>query len=232
MNGTTTQQPNAFSLLCEGAADQNFFKALSEKRGLPKFDYLDPSKHYGVTNFKTMLMAIQGNIKSFSTLNGVLILADSASNPAATFAGICAQIKAAGKKLPVPSDLSVTARAHPATNAGMPAVRVMLVPGDDRPGCLETLCVEVLLEKNAWAEGCLDEYLSCGKSSAVTWSAEKLDKARYHCLVAALHRDDPSKAVSRAFGRSGTDSSQPLIDVTHPIFDSIAKRIQDFCGSL
>ena len=66
-------------LLCEGAADQNFFRKMIEKRtGYPPFSFLDPYKYYGVTNFEKMLSAIQGDQKGFSRLKGILILADSA----------------------------------------------------------------------------------------------------------------------------------------------------------
>ena len=115
---------------------------------------------------------------------------------------------------------------------GMPPVYITLLPTDSTPGCLETLCVEVLLKQYPWAEACLKKYLTCDQIEASNWPAEKLDKARYHCLVAALHRDDPSKAVSSAFRQPKGTTAKPLIDVMDPIFDDIAKRIKDFCDAL
>lgn len=225
-------QNHHFTLLCEGAADQSFFKIMLEKRGgYPPFNYLNPKEHYGATNFDKMLQAIQGDLKSFTHLKGVLILADSASNPADTFKNICSQLKHAGK-FPLPTAPGVTATPDPNVNKGMPAVRIMFLPTDTDPGCLETLCVKVLLDHYPWAEACLKTYLSCDKITAHGWPVEKLDKARYHCLVAAIHRDDPSKAVSNAFRSSGGGNQPPLIDVGHPVFDETAKRIRDFCSAL
>jgi hypothetical protein len=133
---------------------------------------------------------------------------------------------------PVPTSLSATAFPDPAKNAGMPAVCIILLPTDTQPGCLETLCVKVLLEQYPWAAPCLNNYLSCDQITAFKWPVEKRDKARYHCLVAAIHRDDPSKAVSNAFRAMGGGSKPPLIDVTDPIFDETARRINEFCGAL
>ncbi|MGC9261039.1 MAG: DUF3226 domain-containing protein [Phycisphaerae bacterium] len=219
-------------LLCEGAADQNFFKEMIEKRaGYPHFNYLNPTEHYGATNFEAMLKAIQGDQKSFSRLKGILILADSATDPQKTFKNICDQVRRAGA-FPVPTAPGQTALPDPNVNKGMPAVCIMLLPTDTQPGALETLCVKVLLKQYPWAQDCLNSYLKCDKIDAHNWPAEKLDKARYHCLVAAIHRDDPSKAVSNAFRAMGGGSKPPLIDVTDPIFDETALRINEFCGAL
>ena len=219
-------------LLCEGAADQNFFRRLIERRtGYPPFNFLEPRDHHGVTAFGSMLRAIQGDQKGFSRLRGVLILADSAGNPQATFRRICRQVRCAGA-FPVPTAPRVTAPPDPGANPGMPAVCIMLLPTDAQPGGLETLCVEVLLKRYPWAQDCVKSYLRCGQSGAGNWPAEKLDKARYHCLVAAIHRDDPSRAVSNAFGRSDGDRRPALIDVTDSVFDEIAQRVRDFCAAV
>jgi hypothetical protein len=61
---------------------------------------------------------------------------------------------------------------------------------------------------------------------------EKIDKARYHCLVAAINRDDPSKAVSYAFRQPGATNAKPLIDVRDPIFNDIARGVKEFCDAL
>ncbi len=218
-----------FTLLCEGAADQNFFLKLLEMRGgYPPFNCLDPKEHHGATNFNNMLKAIQGDQKSFSRQKGVLILADSASDPQATFQNICDQVQRAGN-FPVPTSLSATAFPDPAKNAGMPAVCIILLPTDTQPGCLETLCVKVLLEQYPWAAPCLNNYLSCDQITAFKWPVEKRDKARYHCLVAAINKDDPSKAVSSAFRTH--ENKLPLIDVTNTVFNPIADRIKTFCAA-
>ena len=232
MSTNPSEQKHQFQLLCEGATDWNFFENLLEKRGgYPSFNRLDSKEHYGATNFDKMLNSIQGNQISFTRLKGILILADSATDPQKTFKNICDQVRRAGA-FPVPTAPGQTALPDPNVNKGMPAVCIMLLPTDTQPGALETLCVKVLLKQYPWAQDCLNSYLKCDKIDAHNWPAEKLDKARYHCLVAAIHRDDPSKALSYAFHATGGGSKPPLIDVTDPIFDETAQRISEFCGAL
>ena len=221
-----------FTLLGEGAADQNFVKELLKKRGgFPEFNFLDPQKYFSVSNFGKMLNAIQGDLKSFSRQKGVLIIADSASDPAQTMKDILKQVKQAGN-FPVHPGSSMATLNVAAATADMPPVCITLLPTESDPGGLETLCVKALLKKYSWAEACLNKYLTCDQIKASKWPPEKLDKARYHCLVAALHRDDPSKAVSSAFRQPEGSNTKPLIDVMDPIFDDIAKRIKDFCDAL
>ncbi len=232
MSQEPIRQEHQFTLLCEGAADQNFVKALLKRRsGYPDFNFLDPKEHYGATNFEKMLTAIQGDQKSFSRLKGVLIIADSASSPDQTIKEIRRQVNQAGK-FPLYTGSNTGTLAAPAAAVGTPPVYITLLPTENTPGCLETLCVRVLLEPYAWANACLEKYLGCDQIKANSWSPEKLDKARYHCLVAALHREDPSKAVSNAFRQPQGPNAKPLIDVMDPIFDDIAKRIKDFCDAM
>ena len=232
MSQDTILLEHRFTLLCEGAADQNFVRELLKKRGsYPEFNFLDPKEHYSVSNFGRMLGQIQGDLKSFSRLKGVLIIADSASNPGQTVKNIREQVREAGN-FPLHPSSSMAAPNVPAATTGMPPVHITLLPTESTPGGLETLCVEVLLKQYPWAEACLKKYLTCDQIEASNWSAEKLDKARYHCLVAALYRDDPSKAVSSAFRQPEGSNTKPLIDVMDPIFDDIAKRIKDFCDAL
>ena len=232
MSQDTILLEHRFTLLCEGAADQNFVKELLKKRGgLPEFNFLDPQKYYSASKFGEMLNAIQGDLKSFSRLKGVLIIADSASDPVQTVKNIREQVREAGD-FPVHKGSNKAMPEASAAPVGMPPVHITLLPTESTPGGLETLCVEVLLKKYPWAGACLEKYLTCDQIEASNWPTEKLDKARYHCLVAALHRDDPSKAVSSAFRQPKGTNAKPLIDVMDPIFDNIGKRIKDFCDAL
>jgi hypothetical protein len=208
--------------LCEGKADQNFLRKLTKKRdGFPEFDTLDPDKFYSNNQFDRMLTALKGNAIAFSKIKGVLIVADSGNDPQKTFEEICKQIKKAGG-FGVPS-----APLEIAQTEKHPAIAVMLLPDEKNPGGLETLCVKEILSKKFWVKNCLESFLQCDKIQVHTWSPEKQDKSRYHCLVAALNESDPSKAVSSAF-----KEPHPLIDVTSTCFDEIAKKLIDFCDSV
>src|SRR5216683_5691835 len=128
------------TILCEGAADQNFLRKMVETRALfPPFNFLPTKEFYGSTNFGKMLLALKGDSHAFSRMKGVLVVADSHDDPMTTFVNIRTQIQAVGG-YPVPQQLLDVA---PST-AGHPAVAVMLLPDEASPGALESLFIRAI----------------------------------------------------------------------------------------
>jgi hypothetical protein len=210
-----------FVALCEGDADRRFFKKLITSRNLPAFDIpyegADGQAYNGNTAFPQMLRGLRGNRLSFSQVKGILIVADSGSEPKEMFASICRQVHSVG--LAVPANPS-----KPRFSQGSPAIAITLLPRDDTPGALESLYAEEIRSRHPGVETCVNAFLRCDPITAYAWPAEKLDKARYECMVAALNKDDPSKAVSRALQRP-----RPVVQIGSRVFDDIAKRVRDFC---
>jgi hypothetical protein len=205
------------TILCEGTADQNFIKKLIEARGgFPPVDFLPPNEFHGSANFGTMLLALTGAGHAFTRIKGVLIVADSHDKPETTFA----EIKARG--FPEPQQPLQVAQC----TAVYPAVAVMLIPDETTPGGLETLLARDLVERNKWIVPCVDAFLKCDQIKAHTWPPEKAGKARYHSIVAALNYDDPSRAASWAF------RDPPVVSIGAKCFDSVEKRIKDFCTEI
>lgn len=213
---------NEVIIICEGKADVNFFKKLIEKRsGLPKFDILPTptDQRGGVDAFEHWLKAIRGDRHGFSKLKGVLLVADSASDPTSTYNYVCGQIKnATGYAIPTKPD-----EVTPCV-ADYPQVSVMLIPNESTAGGLESLCVSEITNREPWISTCVNNFLSCGNIQALKWSPEKLDKARYHSMIAALNKDDPSRALSYAF-----NDPNPVISVENPCFDDVYNKLKNFC---
>lgn len=208
------------ALLCEGTADRTFFAELTARRaGVPKFAMPFPTDTLsGNGAFGGMLTALKGAGRGFEQLRGVLIVADSTHDPGALFTSVRTQVRGVGG-FPVPTrpgELVVGTKDYP-------AIEVMLLPADDAPGCLETLFAAELARNNPGALECVEALLRCGPIDAHLWPAEKLDKARFHCLVATLNKGDPSKAASRV-----CVGSAPVISVTATRFDTIASRLRAF----
>jgi hypothetical protein len=211
------------TILCEGGADQNFIRELIVTRGgFPPIDFLPPNKFYGRSNFDQMLSALKGTGVAFRRIKGVLIIADSHDAPTETFTYICDQIRAV-PNFPVPTKPLEPA---PAT-AGHPRVAVMLLPDENTPGALESLFAQEMEEKNSWVTACVDAFLKCDQITAHAWPPEKKAKARYHSMVAALHRPDPSRSASATF-----TNHPPVMSIRAPTFDSVEKRIKDFCSAV
>jgi hypothetical protein len=79
-------------LCCEGEADRQFIRKLIENRGLRPFDMPFPTNQlHGNKAFGGMLEAIRGDKANFPRIKGVLIVADSADDPATLFTDICSQ---------------------------------------------------------------------------------------------------------------------------------------------
>jgi hypothetical protein len=211
------------TILCEGAADQNFIKELIKERGgFPPIDFLPADRFYGRSSFDRMLIALKGTGDPFSRVKGVLIIADSHDVPNDTFAYICEQIRSV-PDFPVPRQLLKPAPATP----GHPSVAIMLLPDESTPGALESLFAQELENKHKWVTACLDAYLKCGQITAHQWTPEKHAKARYHSMVAALHHADPSRSASTTF-----TSNPPVMSTKACTFDSVEKRIKDFCSAI
>jgi hypothetical protein len=169
------------------------------------------------TNFDKMLSAVKGSGHPFLRIKGILIIADSHDNPKDTLRIILPQIR--GECYPTPTTLMEIA---PST-ADYPAVAITLLPDDESPGSLETLFIQAILSGKPWLSACVTAYLTCDKIAALGWTPEKLDKARYHSMVAATHFDDPSRAAAYAF------RDPPVIEIENEAFRNIASRIKDFC---
>ena len=212
----------AFALCCEGKADQQFFRKLIAKRGLPAFDLPFPTDNlHGNRAFGGMLLALRADKINFPRLKGVLILADSADDPKTLFADICRQIREVGG-YGVPAKLLDIARS-----ADHPALAVMTLPDEATAGALETLLAREIEAKEGWVGKCVDSFLKCDKIEAHGWPPEKRDKARFHSIVAALNREDPSKSASTSF-----KEPTPLISVEAKCFDEVANKVKAFCASV
>jgi hypothetical protein len=220
--GALIEINHEITILCEGAADQNFIKELIKERGgFPPIDFLPPDRFHGRSDFKRMLDALKGS-PSFPSVRGVLIVADSHDIPSDTFIQICDQIRRA-PDFPVPTQLLKPAPPTP----GHPSVAIMLLPDEAAPGALESLFAQELEDKHKWITACLDAFLRCGQITAHQWAPEKHAKARYHSMVAALHHADPSRSASTTF-----TSNPPVMSIKARTFDSVEKRIKDFCTAI
>jgi hypothetical protein len=220
-------------LLCEGRADKAFFTTLlRERAGLPQFDIpfpeskaeLDDGKEPlgGRDKFGEMLRAIRVSL-AFRNVRGILIVADSADRPAATFNHICDQIKKAPGYTVPDALLAVSERTDDS-----PSIAVMLIPDERNPGGIETLYTQEITQTRTWLSACVEIFLSCGEIEAHGWAVEKKDKARFHSMVAALLEHDPSRPASMIWKRG----APLLMDIQSQCFDDVANRMLTFAKAV
>lgn len=236
--GGTFHFEHRLVLLSEGPADRRFFEKLIKDNGLPKFDFPWPvlpgedtteeaRKLHGVDKIGTMLETLNSFFKFDPNLKenirGVLIAVDAKDSPSDTFQVIKTQIAKAGS-FAVPNaefEVSVAGNGHP-------RIAVILLPGNGKPGSLETLYVKALSVRFKSTAKCVEKFLECGNIKVHDWNQEKQAKARLQCLVAATNADDPSKSAGYLLSWKGKDQ-KPMITMRQKCFGPIHKAVKAFC---
>jgi len=170
-----------------------------------------------------MLQSLAGDPSGYAKLKGVLIVADSANNIKATFNSVCKKLKDDGP-FEKPNRFVRPAGPNQITEqfAGHPCISIMLIPLGG-VGALETICAKSIVQQKPWLAGCVDAYLSCGDIKALSWRAEKRDKARLQCMIAALYEKDPNKGLNYLLR-----VSPPMFHFRSKAFTPIVKQIQRF----
>jgi len=204
-------------IISEGEADKSFLKALAAKYiddGICCFPFPN-SKFHSSSMFSNMLSAIRADVIGFGMVKGIIIVADSCDSPTATLATVISQINEA-KNYPIPSKLGEVV-----TEDGLPALAVITLPGFEISGGLESLFAAEI--GNRYASVFSDAKVFLGKSPAGLdgWNTEKQAKALYAVMVAATHRDDPSRSASFAFRSPAT------VMIDSEIFDPIGTILAD-----
>lgn len=214
-----------FVVLCEGEADRAFLRALHDRRALPPFDLPFPifglskgePRLDGIDGFGNMLRRIAAagrlDLTLWSRLRGIVMVADAGDSADRTLAKIAGMCGDAGFGAPV----AVAQWAD--SQAPLPPVAALLIP-QTSTGSLETLCLRYLRPLHEQVARCLDAYLACIPPHRR--SREKQDKAALACLVAAIDRTNPTRALRNDDTFSG---SAPLIDVTAPLFTPFADAL-------
>jgi hypothetical protein len=202
-----------------------------------KFDFPWPTEEqeapnnakelHGVDKIGAMLEALNGmiklNPKLKTRIRGVLIAVDAKDSASGTFQLLRKQIEKAGL-FAVPNAESEVA----GTSDSHPRIAVILLPGDGKPGSLETLYVKALSARFRSAARCVEEFLECRNIRVRVWNQEKQAKARLQWLVAATNEDDPSKSAGYLLAWKRKDE-KPIIDMKQKCFGPIYKAVKAFC---
>jgi hypothetical protein len=223
----------ALLMLCEGGADNEFFRRLLRAYNLPKFAFPFPPigqegapgpPLYGRDGFINMLKTLNNYFDLDPSLatrtKGILIALDAANDASASFRHARGQIQAAGN-FGIPSQAGEIANSQ-----NRPPVSIITVPLDV-PGSLESLCVEAVKQAHPEYANCMETFFECCPTDYSAWNPEGYDKARLRCLVAATYQPDPSRSTSLLF--ANRNAEPPAIDIQNAVFKPLADAIQKFC---
>jgi hypothetical protein len=205
-------------ILCEGASDAAFLRHLIEARGLPNFyvtypTHDDPLKPGGRDGFTERLKALR-LIRGFEQVTDVLVVSDNDDSPTDKFQAVTELIEAAP---------GYSAPRTPRVAAGRaPRVTIFMLPTDDTPGQLETLCLESCLSHWPELAGCLNAFIACTPHVA-GWRQGPKEKMKMRTMIASICSSDPNTGLTHAWSR--TDEIVPL---DHDCFNDLSDFLRAF----
>ncbi len=200
-----------FLLLVEGKDARNFFEALRGHLNLADFGVKDVGGVGQLREYLAGLVSTPGfrNVRSL----GIIRDAETSNNPAETaeraFRATQSSLDNAG--LPVPD--------HPArfTDRDLDrlAVAVLILPGGNREGMLETLLCETFAD--TFVDRCIGDFLRCVEES--NEPRRRPDKARAHAYLAT--KPHPQVSVGVAAQKGYWDLDHAALDGVRAFLTSL-----------
>lgn len=192
---------SAIQLLVEGNDPRNFFRAFIKHLSLANIQI----QNFGGVNELGSFLRAFVNAPGFQTVQSIGIIRDAEDSARGAFQSVQSSLKNAN--LPVPNS--------PATRTGTsPAVTVLILPGGNRQGMLETLLCESFAGEPV--ENCIDDFFKCVESLPDV-SIERSDKARAHAYLTT--KPDPNVSV-------GVAAQKGYWDLNHSVFDAVSNFLQ------
>lgn len=169
-------------LVVEGKDQLNFFEALCEHLSLSH--QMRIMNFGGVSELRRFLSGLRG-LSGFRYVKRIGIIRDAETNPTGAFQNVTASLKNAGLAIPSkPEQLSC---------GGQPAVGVLILPGPDKPGMLETLLCETFADTPE--RHCIDTFFEC-VNRCPDANIQNPDKARARAFLTTKPDSYPSVGVA------------------------------------
>lgn len=193
-------------LLVEGNDQRNFFEAIVNHLSLN--NDVQIQNFGGVDELRDFMSAFVKMPRFRSTVRSIGIVRDAEKSEESAFRSVRHSLEDAC--LPVPNLLE-----ERASNGGRLGVRVLILPGGNRDGMLETLLCQTFA---GTPEGeCIDAFFKCVE--ALHGPLKRPDKARARAYLTT--KPDPHVSV-------GVATSKGYWDLDHPVFCDV----RDFLTSL
>ena len=167
-------------LIVEGNDQRNFFQQFCQHLTLNGIEVHDFG---GVNELKNYLPAFV-NIPGFGDVTRLGIIRDAEHNAASALQSVQSVVKNAG--LLPPDHVQGFA-------AGTPSVGVLILPGHEQSGMLETLLCRTFADEPE--NGCIDEFFKCLQNQA-NLSLKRDDKSRAYAFLST--KDHPQSSVGVA----------------------------------
>ena len=186
-------------LLVEGNDQRNFFEAFIEHLSL---DNIQIQNFGGVKELRGFLLALASAPGFRETVQSVGIVRDAETSAQDALQSVQSSLSNAG--LPMPNQ-----------PGGSPAVTVLILPGDNCPGMLETLLNETFA--NTPEEACINAFFECVEDASGV-SIQRPHKARAQAYLAT--KPEPHLSV-------GVAAKRDYWDLDHDVFDQVRQFLRD-----
>ena len=175
-------------LLVEGKDPRNFFDALSEHLSLSQ--QLEIINFGGVGELRSFLIGLRGQ-SGFRNVKRIGIIRDAEKDATGAFQSVQASLKRAGLATPKePEQLSC--------DGGQRAVGILILPGQGKPGMLETLLCKTFTDAPECP--CIDAFFRCVQEQCPAANIRKPDKARARAFLATKPDSYPSVGIAAKKG--------------------------------
>ena len=189
-------------LLVEGNDQRNFFEAFIDHLSLADIQI---QNFGGVTDLRPFLSILVKRSGFRETVKSVGIVRDAEISAQAAFQSVQSSLSNAG--LPVPN--------QPERRAGSsPAVPVLILPGNNRPGMLETLLNETFADTPV--DDCINAFFGCVEAASGV-PTQRPHKARAQAYLAT--KPEPHLSV-------GVAAKRDYWNLDHPVFDQLRQFLR------
>jgi hypothetical protein len=204
-------------IICEGSSDKEFFDRLLMHHQITDYEVSHP-KSPGPTGRSGFGKQLGVFVKVFPGVARLIVLAsDSDDDAAQSFAYVQGQIEDVGLNAPpIPHTVE--------WSNGRIALAVLMVPGGNRLGNLETVLYEAACDRIAGGRACVEEFQRC--VGADDWGPSKEGKMRMAALTAGYYKDNPSAPPTWIWREPS------LLDIASPRFTPYAEHLRRFVNEL
>ena len=189
-------------LLVEGNDQRNFFEAFIEHLSL---ENIQIQNFGGVNELRGFLLALANAPGFRETVKSIGLVRDAETSAQGAFQSVRGSLENAG--------LSVPNQPEERTG-GSPAVTVLILPGDNSPGMLETLLNETFA--NTPEDACINAFFECVEAIP-TVSINNPAKARAYAYLTT--KPNPHHSVGMA-------AKQSYWDLDHDVFDQVRQFLR------
>ena len=198
---------SAIQLLVEGNDQRNFFEAFTRHLSISNVQI---QNFGGVNELRDFLEGLVSATGFRETVQSIGIVRDAEMSARGALQSVQSALSNAA--LPAPN--------RPAERTGTsPAVTVLILPGDDRQGMLETLLCESFAATPV--EDCIDDFFKCVESLP-DMSIDRPDKARAHAYLTT--KPNPHFSV-------GVAAKNDYWNLDHSVFSPVRDFLQTIAAT-